>query len=243
MKITLLGTGDAIGTPKIHCNCPQCIYAKNTGKERLRTSILVNYKKKNILVDSSPDLRRQLLTQGSPHIDAVIWTHGHYDHFMGFGEFYRVQDMPPVYAPPPVLEYCGEIFRFLSFSRHPIEAYKKFRLFDLDMVFVEVYHPPSYTCGLVIKSEGGSVAYTSDTRSEIPEKSFSILSRANLLLIDALVPPGYHIHKHMNYEEACRLAEKLRPDEFRCVHLSHNVPWDLPHLGWDGESFMLGEME
>ena len=243
MKITLLGTGDAIGTPKIHCNCPQCIFAKNTGKERLRTSILVSYKKKNILVDSSPDLRRQLLAQESPHIDAVIWTHGHYDHFMGFGEFYRVQDMPPVYAPPPVLEYCGEIFRFLSFPRHPIEAYRKFRLFGLDMVFVEVNHPPSYTCGLIVKSEGGSVAYTSDTRDEIPAKSFSLLSRANLLLIDALVPPGYHIHKHMNYEEACRLAMDLMPDEFRCVHLSHNVPWELPHLGCDGESFILGEVD
>ncbi|MDD1717764.1 MAG: MBL fold metallo-hydrolase, partial [Methanoregulaceae archaeon] len=60
---------------------------------------------------------------------------------------------------------------------------------------------------------------------------------ANILLIDALVPPGYHIHKHMNYEEACTLARELEPDVFRCVHLSHNVPWDLPYLGMDGETF------
>ncbi len=241
MKITLLGTGDAIGTPKIQCDCPQCTHSKQTGKERLRTSFIVNYKNKNILIDSSPDLRRQLLMNGSPHIDAVLWTHGHYDHFMGFGEFYRVQNMPPVYAPPAVLEYCGGVYQFLSFTRHPIEAYRKFQLFGLEMVFVEVYHPPAYTCGLVIKSEAGSVAYTSDTRKEIPEESKSLLSSADLLLIDALVPPGFHVHKHMNYAEACTLARELKPHEFRCVHLSHNVPWDLPNLGMDGETFIVPE--
>ena len=100
MKITLLGTGDAIGTPKVGCDCPQCTHAKNNGSMRLRTSLLVENAGKHILVDSSPDLRQQLLLNGSPHIDAVLWTHGHYDHFIGFGEFYRVQKIPPVFAAP-----------------------------------------------------------------------------------------------------------------------------------------------
>ena len=102
MKFTLLGTGDAIGTPKIGCDCPQCTHARETGT-LLRTSILIEHDDRHILVDSSPDLRQQLLRYGSPHIDAVIWTHGHYDHFMGFGEFYRVQkiprSLPPTRAP------------------------------------------------------------------------------------------------------------------------------------------------
>ena len=56
MKITLLGTGDAIGTPKVGCDCPQCSHAKNNGSMRLRTSLLVENAGKHILVDSSPDL-------------------------------------------------------------------------------------------------------------------------------------------------------------------------------------------
>ncbi len=103
MKVTLLGTGDAIGTPKIGCSCPRCTYARETGAMRLRTSLLLEHNGHHVLIDSSPDLRQQLLLQGSPKIDAVIWTHGHYDHFMGYGEFYRVQPLPPVYAAPPVL--------------------------------------------------------------------------------------------------------------------------------------------
>ncbi len=130
MKITLLGTGDAIGTPKVGCNCPQCSHAKKTGTMRLRTSLLVENEGRHILIDSSPDLRQQLLLNGSPHIDAVIWTHGHYDHFIGFGEFYRVQEIPPVFAAPQVLNYCAEIFRFLTFEKGADSALRALRHFS-----------------------------------------------------------------------------------------------------------------
>jgi phosphoribosyl 1,2-cyclic phosphate phosphodiesterase len=237
MKLTLLGTGDAIGTPKIGCSCPQCVHAKNTGIQRLRTSLLIEICGKHILVDSSPDLRQQLLSTGSPKIDAVIWTHGHYDHFMGFGEFYRVQKMPAVYAARPVLDYCGDIFKFLSFEKHTVNPYEKFDLFGLDITLVEMNHPPVYTCGLVIESKGGKIGFTSDTRDMIPAHSTSLLSGSDLLLVDALVPPEFHISKHMNYREATEFAGRLGVGDYRCVHLSHHVPWEWPHLGRDGECF------
>lgn len=237
MKIRLLGTGDAIGTPKIGCTCEQCARAYDTGQVRLRTSILIETRNRTILIDSSPDLRQQLLACGSPHIDAVLWTHGHYDHFMGFGEFYRVQPMPPVYAPPPVMAYCGGIFSFLPFRRHEQEPFKSFHIFGLDFTFLEVNHPPAYTCGLVIEDGNCRVGYTSDTRCDIPEKSRDRLRNVDLLLVDALVPAGYHVPKHMNYPEACHLAAELGAGDFRCVHISHIMPWSLPHLGMDGEYF------
>jgi phosphoribosyl 1,2-cyclic phosphate phosphodiesterase len=237
MKITLLGTGDATGTPKIGCGCPQCTHALETGATRLRTSLLVEHGGKNILVDSSPDLRQQLLRCGSPHIDAVIWTHGHYDHFMGYGEFYRVQDLPPVYAAPPVLGYCGGIFAFMSFSHNPVEAYEPFTLFGVSFTLIEVNHPPVYSCGIVISSDGSSVGYTADTRADIPERSRKLLSEVDLLLVDALAPRGYHVFKHMSYEEACQMAADLNAKDFRCVHMSHAIRWDLPHIGKDRECF------
>ena len=86
------------------------------GPRRLRTSLLIEHANQHILIDTSPDLRQQLLKCGSPFIDAVIWTHGHYDHFMGFGEFYRVQKYPRVFAAEPVLRYCGETFRSLTLN-------------------------------------------------------------------------------------------------------------------------------
>jgi phosphoribosyl 1,2-cyclic phosphate phosphodiesterase len=237
MKITLLGTGDAIGTPKIGCTCPQCSFSKETGIMRLRTSLLIGHEGHHILVDSSPDLRQQLLCHGSPHIDAVIWTHGHYDHFMGYGEFYRVQHLPPVYAAPPVIAYCGEIFKFMSFSRNPVKPYTPFSLFGLTINLIEVNHPPVYSCGLVISNGNYTVGYTGDSNSNIPKDGKKVLKGVDLLFIDALVPEGFHISKHMNYQDACRLAGELKAVDFRCVHMSHAMAWGLPHTGRDGECF------
>jgi phosphoribosyl 1,2-cyclic phosphate phosphodiesterase len=237
MRITLLGTGDAIGTPKVGCTCPQCTCAKTTGAVRLRTSLLIENEGFHLLVDSSPDLRQQLLKFGSPHIDAVIWTHGHYDHFMGFGEFYRVQHIPPVFATPPVMNYCAEIFRFLSFDRRLIQPYEPFGLFGITITPFMVKHPPAYTCGILFETGKTRVGFTSDTNIDIPQRSLDLLGNLDLLLLDALVPSNVTISKHMNYLDACMLADRLAPKDFRCIHQSHLLPWDLPHLGKDGDMF------
>jgi len=237
MKVTVLGTGDAIGTPKIGCACPQCRAAHENGLQRLRTSFLVTYGGRAVLIDTTPDLRQQLLAHGSPRIDAVIWTHGHYDHFMGFGEFYRVQPMPRVYAAPAVLAYCGETFRFLSFPAHPVEPLRHFELFGLGVTLIPVNHPGAETYGVVITCGERKIGFTSDTNADLPRESLALLSGADLLFADALVLPSVHIDKHMNYDDACRLAARLEVNDFRCVHMSHTIPWDLPHTGRDGETF------
>ncbi|MCU0632380.1 MAG: MBL fold metallo-hydrolase [Methanolinea sp.] len=237
MRVVLLGTGDAIGTPRIGCSCPQCTHAREHGLQRLRTSLLLEHQGRHILIDTGPDLRQQLLASGSPRIDAVLWTHGHYDHFMGFGEFYRVQKMPDVYAPPQVMDYCGGIFQFLDFRHHPVGAYTPFDLFGIECAFLPVIHPPAYTCGVLLALDGVRIGYTSDAISSLPEETARSLKGVDLLLVDALLPPRLHVPKHMNYQEACDLARDLDAVDFRCVHQSHHMPWDLPHLGTDGETF------
>jgi phosphoribosyl 1,2-cyclic phosphate phosphodiesterase len=81
------------------------------------------------------------------------------------------------------------------------------------------------------------VGYTSDTNIDIPQESLDLLEDLDLLLLDALAPSSVTIHKHMNYLDACTLADRLGPKDYRCVHQSHMLPWDLPHLGTDGEVF------
>jgi phosphoribosyl 1,2-cyclic phosphate phosphodiesterase len=235
MKLTFLGTGDAVGTPKIGCSCANCTFAREMGIERLRTSILVEEQGKHLLIDTSPDLRRQLLAAGSPRIDAVIWTHGHYDHYSGYGEFYRIQAPPPAYAAEETLSYCSSLFSFLSIDEHRVEPYCPFTLFGLTITLFPVNHPPIPTFGLRIDSPGGSIAYSSDTRADVPARSRDLLSGADLLVLDAIVPPEIRLTKHMNYAEAMELAGEAGPRETRLVHLSHLIPWSLPHLARDGE--------
>jgi phosphoribosyl 1,2-cyclic phosphate phosphodiesterase len=100
-----------------------------------------------------------------------------------------------------------------------------------------VKHPPAYTCGILFETDTSKVGFTSDTNSDIPSKSLGLLTDLDLLLIDALVPSEITIHKHMNYLDACTLAHNLAPKDYRCIHLSHLIPWDLPHLGRDGDTF------
>lgn len=239
MEITLLGTGDAVGTPQVGCQCPRCTYAKENGIERLRTSILVTHDGRSILIDTSPDLRRQLLNTGSPSIDAVIWTHGHYDHFMGFGEFYRVQKIPPVYAAPEVMAYCSEVFQFLIRHKYEVPVYTPFTLFGVEFTLVKVTHPDIFTCGIILSDGRVRIGYTSDTNENLPERTRELFTGLDLLLIDGLFPSSFKkVAKHLNYEEAVFMAHELKARDFRVVHMSHYLPFNLPHQGYDGERFV-----
>jgi phosphoribosyl 1,2-cyclic phosphate phosphodiesterase len=246
MKLTLLGTGDAVGTPKIGCSCPTCTDALEGGKsQRLRFSILVETEKGKILIDTSPDLRQQFLRQGLSRIDAVIWTHGHYDHYSGFGEFYRVQDKVDVYGIPEALNYINQFVYFLKPRYHYVELYKPFELLGLEFTLFKVNHPPVKTpVGVMIREKNKKVVITGDTNKEIPAASLQIMKKPDLLIADAIVPPHIHIKKHMNSEEALTLAGELGAKEVVFIHLSHLF---RPHhiesmflpLGYDGQVFEL----
>jgi len=244
MRLTLLGTGDAIGTPKIGCNCPACADARQGGKsQRLRFSILVESRKGKIVIDTSPDLRQQFLRQRLSGIDGVIWTHGHYDHYAGFGEFYRVQNKVDVYGIQETLDYIDQYVSFLKPRYHYVKLYEPFELIGLEFTLFKVSHPPVETpAGVVIREGDTRVVVTSDTNTEIPEKSLEYMKDPDLLIADAIVPPHIHIKKHMNSEEAMALAQKLNAKKVVLTHLSHLF---RPHhiesmflpLGYDGQVF------
>lgn len=239
IKITLLGTGDTTGTPLVGCDCPVCTEGAITGKGRLRTSLLVEHEGFALLIDTSPDLRQQLLRTGAPHIDAVIWTHGHYDHFAGFNDFYRVQKYPPGYGAPEVVEYMQEQFHFIRFAAHPQEPYVPFTLGGMQISLGAVNHPPVPTYGLLIEDGETRIGYTADTNPDIPQRTKDLFDGCDLLFIDALFPDGITHPKHMNYSEAITLAGELHAKDFRLVHLSHKIGWDARHIGYDGDMFVI----
>jgi phosphoribosyl 1,2-cyclic phosphate phosphodiesterase len=158
---------------------------------------------------------------------------------MGYGDFYRVQKSPPVYAAPQVMEYCSPVFDFLIREKHPVPVYTPFSLFGIEFILVEVIHPPVYTCGVVFSDGKTRAGYTSDTNEHIPERTRLLLTGLDLLLIDGLFPSSFKkVEKHLNYEEAVEIASELKAKDFRVVHMSHYLRFDLPHQGYDGEKFV-----
>jgi phosphoribosyl 1,2-cyclic phosphate phosphodiesterase len=238
MKVTLLGTGDAIGTPKIGCRCPACTDALGGGRSRrMRFSVLVESDQGRVLIDTSPDLRWQLLKKSISHVDGVVWTHAHYDHYAGFGDFHRVQNRVDVYALKDTMDYILNYLYFLRPVRHDVEAYHPFWLAGMEITLFAVNHPPTEAAGVLVCNGQKRVVITSDTNDQIPHQSLELMRKADLFLADAIMPPGYKLSKHMNAEEAVRLAETLEAREVWLTHLSHLYPphevalmrWPLGH--------------
>ncbi len=240
MKVTLLGTGDAIGTPKIGCKCPACSDALRGGRSRrLRFSVLVESDEDEgkVLVDTSPDLRWQLLKKDIASVDGVIWTHAHYDHYAGFGDFHRVQRHVDVYALKGTMDYILNYLYFLKPLRHDVSAYEPFEIAGMEFTLFRVDHPPTETVGVLVTNGSKRVVITSDTTLEIPKESLDLMRNADLMLADAIMPPGYDLTKHMNAQEAMELARMLGTKNLQLTHLSHLYPpheialktWPLGH--------------
>ena len=85
MEITFLGTGTSQGVPVITCKCDVCLSGNNKDK-RLRTSVLVKYKQKSIVIDTGPDFRQQMIRENVDTLDAVLFTHSHMDHTAGLDD-------------------------------------------------------------------------------------------------------------------------------------------------------------
>jgi phosphoribosyl 1,2-cyclic phosphate phosphodiesterase len=190
-----------------------------------------------VLIDSSPDLRWQLLKKDISIVDGVIWTHAHYDHYAGFGDFHRVQSHVDVYALKETMDYILNYLYFLKPVRHDVVAYEPFEIAGMEVTLFNVNHPPTETVGVRVNDGKKSVVITSDTTQDIPLQSLEIMKNSDLMLADAIMPPGYNISKHMNAEEAVALANRLGTKNLLLTHLSHLYPpheialkkWPLGH--------------
>src|SRR5271168_4993532 len=115
LTVTVLGSGTSQGVPMIGCRCPVCLSSDPRDK-RTRSSIYLAAPQAHILVDTTPDLRQQALREGLDHLDAVLFTHPHADHIMGFDDlrrFCEIQGGPlPIYGSAETLSQVERIYYY-----------------------------------------------------------------------------------------------------------------------------------
>lgn len=228
MKITILGSGTSTGVPMVGCGCRVCS-SDNPRDKRTRASLLIRHNGRTILVDTSSDLREQVLREQVKRIDAVFFTHSHADHVNGIddlrGFFFLHREIIPCFASRGVLETLqtgfGYIFSEQESSGYtplltPHEADAPFELFGLEIIPIPLVHGRTTALGYRI----GSFAYLTDC-SAIPEASLPLLEGLDLLIIDGLRWTEHPFH--YNISGAIAEAEKLKAARVVLTHLTHEV--------------------
>ncbi len=242
IEITVLGSGTSVGVPTIGCPCRVC-HSDDPRDRRLRPSILVSFeaegRKRNVVIDTTPDFRRQALDSGFTHLDAILYTHAHADHIMGLDDIrpfnYGRSGRIPAYGDRSTLEALRRVFpyAFEEIDTHPgglplVEAHEltsdPVRIHGLDFQPIPVQHGRR----TILAYRFGSAAYLTDN-SDIPPESIPFLEGLDVLFLDALRRQPHP--SHSTVDQALRWVERLRPRRAYFTHICH----DLPHTETTGE--------
>ena len=242
LRVTMLGTGTSTGVPAIGCDCAVC-HSTDPRDRRTRPSILIELDGgtprsafaaavRNILVDTSTDLRAQALANDIRRVDAILFTHSHADHVLGLDEVRRYNALRggPIacYGDTQTLANLRQMFAYI-FSRPPAAggALPRLSLFDIagaftlggvEIVPVPVMHGPWPILGFRV----GPFAYLTDC-NRIPAESWPLLDGVRTLVLDALRDRSHSTH--FSVEQALEVVARLGPERAYFTHICH----DLPH--------------
>lgn len=226
LKITFLGTGTSQGVPIIACNCEIC-KSTDPRDNRLRTSILINTGGKNIVIDTGPDFRQQMLSAKIKHLDAVLFTHEHKDHVAGLDDvrpFNFLHKKPVrIYAEERVYKALKREYAYI-FSENPYPGVPEISINIIDENNFSVDHIPVIPIRVmhyklpILGFRIYDFAYLTDIKT-VPEAEFKKLENIDTLVITAL-RKEQHI-SHMNLEESLKFIEKIKPKRSYLIHLSH----------------------
>lgn len=229
LDVLFLGTGASTGVPTIGCGCPVCL-SPNPRNERTRSSILVRYEGRQILIDAAPDLRHQALRNKLKRIDAVIFTHPHADHILGIDELrifnYLQKEEIPVFGDPETLRIIMGMFPY-AFSEEnrggltrprliPNKVIGQTLIFGLSVTPFLVKHGPVLNHALRM----GNLVYLTDC-NEVPEESMKYLAGVDTLVIGAV---RYEPHaSHFGIWQALEFIDRIKPRKAYLTHLSHGI--------------------
>ncbi|MDW7690820.1 MBL fold metallo-hydrolase [Flammeovirgaceae bacterium SG7u.111] len=229
MKVTFLGTGTSQGVPFIGCEEPVCLSIDFRDK-RLRSSIMIEVDGQNIVVDTGPDFRQQMLREHVKKLDAVLFTHHHKDHVAGLDDirpfYFRQKNDIPVFANQEVIKHLKMEYSYMfAENKYPgiasvnikeISAEEEFYVGETKVTPIEVMHYKLPVLGFRIKD----FTYITDAKT-ISEKEMEKIKGTKVLVLNALQPQS-HI-SHLTLDEALAIVEQIQPEKAFFTHISYRM--------------------
>ena len=229
LKITVLGSGTSSGVPTIGCSCEVC-RSTDPRDKRLRPSILIGWLDRNIVIDTTPDFRQQILRAGTQRLDAIVYTHGHADHILGLDDVrpfnYHQGARIPIYASRPAFAVIERVFAYVFDNRDRKTSIPQLEVNLIDETPFDVYglrfEPVPLTHGkdTIFGFRFGNVAYLTD-HSEIPEPSLERLQGLDVLFLDALRHRPHPTHSTV--ARSLETVRRLQPKRTFFTHMCHDL--------------------
>lgn len=230
MRVTFLGTGTSTGVPVVGCRCRICTSAEPKNK-RLRQSVSIEVDGKYFLIDTTPDLRLQLLTHPIPRLDFLLFTHSHSDHLMGLDDIrpfnFRQRETIHAYANAMTAKAIRRAFAYIWDPYSQIGGGKpQLELHEVDAPFthdgVEITPiPVLHGNWTILGFRIGNFAYITDTNG-IPPRSIELLRGVEVLALDGLRPAPPH-PTHFTIAEAIAASHEIGARMTYLIHLTHEV--------------------
>lgn len=252
---TFLGTGTSVGVPMIGCDCAVC-QSTDPHNQRYRSSVLIGTPQGNILIDTTPELRLQLLRARVKLVHAVLYTHFHADHLFGLDDLrpipFQLGGPVPLYCSAEVERKIRTSFGYafqrageqapmgyvprLTFER--VTDDEPFTVLGQRITPIPLIHAQFDVYGFRIDD----VAYCTDV-NQIPKESWPRLEGLRVLVLDALRFKPHPAHFCLN--EALEVIDRVKPARAYLTHIAHDMDHEatsrmLPpnvQLAYDGLQF------
>ncbi|ANU07964.1 MBL fold metallo-hydrolase [Paraurantiacibacter namhicola] len=250
MKLRVLGCGTSTGVPRIGNNWGICDPDEPKNR-RTRVSIAVESKAgQRLLVDTSPDLRAQMLANEIDELDAVFWTHDHADHCHGIDDLrpLRFGRKGPIagFGSEETVRRLRQRFGYVFAGRdgYPtivelstLGNLKMFAGFAVE--FCEMPHGPIHSTGYRFEADGGSIGYATDFGA-ITDEMLYLFEDVDILVTDCLRRDPHPTHA--NLDQALKLIEQSGAKRAVLSHLDFSMDYatlqaEMPDhimVGYDG---------
>jgi len=232
MRVTVLGCGASTGVPAIGPIWGRCDPADPRNRRR-RVSVLVEIGQVSILIDTSPDLREQLIDANVSRLDGVVVTHAHADHLHGIDDLRSVNRLMrqaiPLYADAKTLAEISDRFgyvfepveepgRYYKPTLVPHEIVGPFEIQGIPVVPFAQDHGFSTTLGLRI----GGFAYSTDV-TELDDHALTGIEGVELWIVDCLRREPHPTHSHL--AKTLAWIARVRPRRAVLTHMDQSMDY------------------